>query len=212
VDTSLSVAPWVSGRPERLRLDETSWVDIIRGWVRDPDVVFADLAQDVTWRQGSTWRYDHEKPENRLMAMGKPSTHPALRDASRELRTGYGVDFEGPALCCYEHGSHAMGMHRDREMRWLDDTLVAILSLGLQRPFLLSPKGARRGDMSRAIDLFPASGDLLVLGGRAQADWLHGVPPVISRQGRISAQWRWTAKTGRPETGPGYYAPRHYGR
>ena len=195
-----------------MQLDATCWVDVYRGWVRDADVVYSELERDVVWRQGSTWRYDHRELENRLSAMGRPSTHPALRDASRELRRRYGVEFDRPALCYYQHGGHAMGMHRDREMRWLEETVIGVLSLGLQRPFLLSPKGSRRGDVSRAIDLFPASGDLLVMGGRAQADWLHGVPGVASRRGRISAQWRWTSKRGRPERGPGYYAPRNYGR
>jgi alkylated DNA repair dioxygenase AlkB len=200
----------VSGRPERIQLDATSWVDVIRGWVRDPNEVYADLVRDVPWRQSSTWRYDHAEPENRLSAWGRPTTHQALLDATRALGAGYGVNFDGPALCFYEHGGHAMGMHRDREMRWLEQTVIGVLSLGLQRPFVVCPRGSRPGDLSSAIDLFPASGDLIVMGGRAQADWLHGVPGVVSRRGRISAQWRWTSKTGRPEKGPGYFAPRHY--
>ena len=61
------------------------------------------------------------------------------------------------------------------------------------------------------VDLQPGDGDLFVLGGRAQADWLHGVPPVRGlHTGRISAQWRWTSRTGPPERGPGYRAPRNY--
>jgi alkylated DNA repair dioxygenase AlkB len=208
----VTAADWVHGGPERRQLDDTSWVDVIRGWVRDPDVVFADLVRDVPWQQRSTWRYDHREPENRLSAMGRPTTHPALLAATKALRTGYGVDFDGPALCFYEHGGHAMGMHRDREMRWLAETVIGVLSLGLQRPFLLCPRGSRPGDLSKAIDLSPASGDLLVMGGRAQADWLHAVPPVVSRGGRISAQWRWTSRQGKPEQGAGYFAPRNYGR
>ena len=31
----------------------------------------------------------------------------------------------------------SVAMHRDREMRWLDDTVVAILTFGAQRPFLV---------------------------------------------------------------------------
>jgi hypothetical protein len=61
------------------------------------------------------------------------------------------------------------------------------------------------------VDLAPSSGDLLVLGGRTQADWLHGVPPQPGlREGRISVQWRWTSGDGPPEHGPGYRAPRHF--
>ena len=32
--------------------------------------------------------------------------------------------------------------------------------------------------MTGVIDLAPASGDLLVMGGRCQAAWLHAVPKV----------------------------------
>jgi hypothetical protein len=52
------------------------------------------------------------------------------------------------------------------------------------------------------------------MGGRAQTNWLHAVPKVRTVQplGRISAQWRWTSKTGMPEQQPGYSAPRHFSR
>ena len=102
-------------------------------------------------------------------------------------------------------------MHRDREMRWLDDTVVAILTTGAQRPFLVQRRNTR--DTSTALDLSPASGDLMVFGGRFQADWLHGVPKVRHAvRGRISVQWRYTTKRGRPETTPGYYAPREFSK
>jgi len=75
------------------------------------------------------------------------------------------------------------------------------------------PRTRIRGDQPGVIDLRPADGDLFVIGGRAQADWLHGVPPVPGlHTGRISAQWRWTSRTGPPERGPGYRAPRNYSR
>ena len=52
----------------------------------------------------------------------------------------------------------------------------------------------------------PASGDLIVMGGRCQADWLHAVPKVAGSCGsRISVQWRWTSRRGRPDTDPGFY-------
>ncbi len=103
-----------------------------------------------------------------------------------------------------------MGVHRDTDMRWLDETLIGILTLGARRPFVLRHRTSRDGDP--VVDVSPAGGDLLVMGGRAQADWLHGVPPAPSVVSpRISAQWRWTSRTGRPQTGGGYGAPRRYG-
>ncbi|MDQ1481768.1 MAG: hypothetical protein QOI44_2629, partial [Actinomycetota bacterium] len=66
----------------------------------------------------------------------------------------------------------------------------------------------------KVVDLAPASGDLIVLGGRCQADWLHAVPKVSGARpaGRISAQWRWTSRTGKPEQQAAYSAPRHFTR
>jgi hypothetical protein len=81
----------------------------------------------------------------------------------------------------------------------------------------MRPIGANRyavdDDLADAIDLSPSSGDMLVMGGRSQADWLHAVPKVGGRvRSRISAQWRWTSKHGRRDTNPGFSAPRHFSR
>jgi alkylated DNA repair dioxygenase AlkB len=205
--------PWVAGTPRRHWLDQTSWVDLIPGWLRDADEVYASLLESLQWRQARLWRYDHYVTEPRLTAGTRPNAHPALLDATKALRRHYGVEFDGPALALYRDGRDALGAHRDRELRHTSDTLIAILSLGVRRPWIVTPRGA--GDTGRAapgaVDLLPAAGDLLVLGGRAQADWLHGVPPQPGLQGgRISVQWRWTSGTGPPEHGPGYRAPRNY--
>ena len=68
-------------------------------------------------------------------------------------------------------------------------------------------------DTAGAIDLSPASGDLLVMGGRCQAGWLHAVPKVRGRvRSRVSAQWRWTSRRGERDRNPSYFAPRHFSR
>jgi len=68
-------------------------------------------------------------------------------------------------------------------------------------------------DMTDVLDFSPASGDLLVMGGRCQAAWLHAVPKSRERcRDRIGAQWRWTSRRGRGDPNPSYYAPRHYSR
>jgi alkylated DNA repair dioxygenase AlkB len=101
-------------------------------------------------------------------------------------------------------------------MRWLDDTVIAVLTLGARRPWLLRPRANRYShDEARGAthDLRPGSGDLIVMGGRCQADWEHAVPKVGERTGgRVSLQWRWTSRTGPPERGPSYRAPRTFSR
>ena len=53
------------------------------------------------------------------------------------------------------------------------------------------------------------------MGGRCQADWEHSVPylgPQARSGPRVSIQWRFARKQGRPFQGAGYGAPLHYGR
>jgi alkylated DNA repair dioxygenase AlkB len=214
----LTPAETPSPAPERLWLDRTSWVDLWRGWHADGGATFRELASTLQWRTSKLWRYDHYVTEPRLGASVGRGGHPVLKDALLLLRHTYRVDFEGPGLAYYRDGRDALGAHRDRELRYTSDTLIAILTFGTRRPWQLTPlrqgPGPRariRGEQPGVIDLQPADGDLFVLGGRAQADWLHGVPPVHGlHTGRISVQWRWTSRTGPPERGPGYRAPRNY--
>ncbi|HEU0102060.1 MAG TPA: alpha-ketoglutarate-dependent dioxygenase AlkB [Mycobacteriales bacterium] len=197
---------------ERTALDATSWVDLCRGWLDDPAEVYAALAGWDGWRQGQVWQYDHLRGENRLSGFLRPqdAPHPALIATHKALRRQYGVELTGLGLSWYRDGRDAMGAHRDSDLRHCESTLVAVLTLGATRPWLVRPND--RTSRAAPIDLAPASGDLLVMGGRAQADWLHGVPPVPGlREGRISVQWRWTSRTGRPETGGGSRAARRYG-
>jgi alkylated DNA repair dioxygenase AlkB len=212
VDTTALDAPWVQGSVVRTPLDATSWVDVGRGWLRDPGELYAALAEGLPWRQAGVYRYDHLRPEPRLSTSCRPTLagpHPAVLEAHKWLRRHYGVEFMPVVgLSWYRDGRDAMGAHRDSDLRFCDETVIAVLTLGATRPWTMRPA---RGS-ARPLDLAPAAGDLLVMGGRAQADWLHGVPPAPGvRQGRMSLQWRWTSRQGRPERGGGSRAPRLYG-
>jgi hypothetical protein len=49
------------------------------------------------------------------------------------------------------------------------------------------------------------------MGGATQVGWEHSVPKLTRRvEGRISVQWRWTSRRGRPFQGASFRAPRHY--
>ena len=208
----------VLARTERVWLDERSWVDVVRGWLPDADEVFAAVHDNVRWYQGRIFRYERYVDEPRLSGSANlVDLHPALVEAHRSIRKTYGIDFPKPALVLYRDGRDSVAFHCDRELRWLEDTVIGVLTLGATRPWLLRPR-SRRYDHDApnggaTHDLYPASGDLLVMGGRCQADWHHAVPKVAAPVGpRISLQWRWTSKRGRPESGPNYRAPRTYSR
>src|SRR5256885_2332160 len=92
---------------------------------------------------------------------------------------------------------------------WLDETSWVDVARG----WLAGADGGHGALLHHGAvrDISPASGDLLVMGGRAQADWEHAVPKVRDRVGpRISLQWRWTSRRGRPVQGPSYRAPRNF--
>lgn len=196
---------------ERIELDGGSWIDVARGWMRDADELYAFLEANVRWQQDKVWRYEKYVESPRLGAgfVVKNAPHPILVEAQRAIEKRYRARFDSFGLQYYRNNRDSVAMHRDREMRWLDNTVVAILTTGAQRPFLIQRRDTRETDR----DLSPASGDLMVFGGRFQADWLHGVPKVRHAvRGRISAQWRYTTKTGRRDTNPGFYAPREFSK
>lgn len=209
---------------ERIQLDETSWVDVARGYLghlgADPDEVFKTVRDRTSWRQGEVFRYERKFPDRRLSASSRTNPeipHEAIRTTWRKLQHHYHVQFSGYALAYYRDERDRLAMHRDRDMRWLDSTLIALLVLGARRPFHLSPRSAKyhtdKPHAGLTHDLAPGAGDLVVMGGACQENWLHGIPQVETPiGGRISVQWRWSAKTGRPQIGPGYRAPRYFSR
>ena len=152
----------------------------------------------VDWQHHRRWMYDRMVDEPRLSRWYR--RRDALPDEAlawfrvavgRHYRVGFGA----MGLNYYRDGRDSVAAHADRELRHLDDTLVAILTLGAARPFLLRPQGG-----GRAIDLHPASGDLLVMGGTCQARWEHAVPKVAAGAGpRISASIRWARGAGGAE-------------
>lgn len=203
---------------ERLELADGGWVDLVRGFVRDPDGAFGRLHADTPWQQTEVLRYDRYVPERRLSAGRRPESDVLLRHTDLHLQSRYRVRFEGVAAILYRDGSDFQGLHSDRELRWLDDTLIAIVVLGARRPFVLRPRGSWReassspaaGAAAGDVVLTPGEGDLLVMGGACQRTWLHGVPAAPTAQARISLTWRWTSRRGRPDTAPSYYDGRQF--
>src|SRR5204863_8511966 len=166
-------------------------------WMQGADELYDQLAETVPWQQGRVFKYERYVDEPRMGSWYQrdtPYPHPALTEAHRAIQHQYRVTFDGVGLAYYRDGRDSVAFHRDTDLRYCENTVIAILTLGARRPWLLRPRGNGGG----VVDLAPASGDLIALGGRCQADWLHAVPKISgARQaGRISAHWRWTSRTG----------------
>lgn len=180
------------GGVSRRELAEGAWVDHVRGWVEGADAVFEDLIEHAHWGQRSQKMYDKEVVAPRLLASWKkaelPVAGPVIAEMRDALAERYGVAFEQGGLNLYRHGRDSVAWHGDRILRTHDVGIVAIVTLGHTRRFLLRPKG---GGPSVAYD--PAHGDLLVMGGTAQRTWQHAVPKVAAAGPRISITFRWTS-------------------
>lgn len=205
----------------RVDLGAGSWVDLAKGWLPDAGAVLDEVLSGTPWRMGRIFRYEKWVDEPRLGAGARVvpgRAGEALADARRRLVRQYGVQLSGGGMAYYRDGRDGMAFHRDRDLRYLDDTIVAILTLGGPRPFALRPfrevfaeADRQNGDRGGFI-VEPGPGDLLVMGGRCQADWQHSVPRQykLGVPARVSVQWRWTSRTGRPVVGASYRAPRTY--
>lgn len=179
-------------RIERVALDDRSWVDVGRGFVLGADTLLDRLLERVEWHRGRRWMYERMVDDPRLSRHYAPDEAPpdaAIAGIGRALEAHYGVPFGGVGVNYYRDGRDSVAFHRDRELRRLDDGIVAIVTLGARRPFLVRRQEPPRG---RSRDFSPARGDLLVMGGRCQADWEHGVPKVARAGPRVSLSWRWS--------------------
>src|SRR5262245_66606383 len=90
--------------------------------------------------------YDREVADPRLSCWyeaGDRLPHDALVTIREAIGARYGVGFGSVGLNYYRNGRDSVAYHRDRELRHLDDTLIGIMNLGGQRPFLVRPPAGR---------------------------------------------------------------------
>ena len=175
---------------ERVDLDEEAWVDHAPGWVSGADLLFEELLSSRSWGQRSRQMYDRRLDEPRLTdswrrESGQPLQPPILDEIRGLLSDRYERDFDSLGFNLYRDGRDSVAWHGDRIPKEIADPVVALVSLGEPRRFLLRPKG---GGPSRAFHL--GRGDLLVTGGTTQRTWEHSVPKVARAGPRISLGYR----------------------
>lgn len=184
----------------RTILDDHSWIDASSRWLSGADELLADLAQRLRWTRAQRKMYGRMVDEPRLGAQLKcpASGAPAVVNAmSAALSDQYGQPLNSVWVNYYRDGRDSVAWHSDRIGINPDDSLVAIVSLGGPRRFLLRPKG---GGRSRAFTL--ASGDLFVMGGACQRSWEHSVPKTAAASPRMSVAFRHSRDASRrPSSG-----------
>ena len=135
--------------------------------------------------------YDRVVDEPRLTSWRRFDDEQAVVDShwADDLRASlsarYEVRFDSMGINLYRDGGDSVAWHRDRIPPEIIDPVVALVSLGEPRTFLLRPHG---GGRSRAFRI--GHGDLLVTGGQTQRRFEHSVPKVKASGPRMSIAFR----------------------
>jgi alkylated DNA repair dioxygenase AlkB len=184
----------LGGQVERTVLGQGAWVDLRRAWMAGSAELFDRLLEIVPWKSERRPMYDRVVDVPRMVCFygeGLALPAPALEAARLALDDHYrdemGESLCTVGMCLYRDGRDSVAWHGDTIGRGAtEDTLVAIVSLGARRRFLIRPRG---GGTSLRHDV--GEGDLLVMGGSCQRTFEHAVPKTARPVGpRISVQFR----------------------
>lgn len=199
------------------RLAEGGWLVLFDPWLppAEADALFEVLRTGVAWRQERITLFGSEFLQPRLSAWyGDPgavytysgltlSPEPwspplaALKErvdaACAELALGEPScapipSFNSVLLNYYRSGADSMGFHADAERELGPNPVIASVSLGAPRRFVMKP-AAKRKD-APVIELALGGGSLLVMGGTTQHHYRHGVPKQRGVGPRINLTFR----------------------
>jgi alkylated DNA repair dioxygenase AlkB len=176
-------------RLRRTRLDDHSWVEHLPDWVAGEQALMNRLVRDTAWRTERRRMYDRTVDVPRLVA-SLPADGPGdpLLDRIRDILSAhYATAFARVSMGYYRSGADSVAWHGDYVAREMDTpTLVATVSLGAPRRFLLRPHGGG----TRAIAFSLGRGDLFVMGGLCQRTWQHALPKVAHALPRLAIMFR----------------------
>jgi alkylated DNA repair dioxygenase AlkB len=171
----------------RIELASGAWLEHHPDWLQGHTRVFEALAGQVPWQSHRRQMYDREVDVPRLVARA-PEQGPVselLRGLSQTLSARYQWALESITLAHYRTGRDSVAFHGDKLGRFVDDSVVATVSVGAPRRFLIRPAA---GGPSLAFDL--GWGDLFVMGGTCQRTWHHAIPKRAHADPRISIMFR----------------------
>lgn len=103
---------------------------------------------------------------------------PALTEIRLRLKNLTGIDFNTALANKYRDGQDTVSWHSDDEPELGENPLIASVSLGTTRPFVLKHKFLKNNKITIPL----TDGSLLLMGGTTQSHWQHSLP----RRKRIS--------------------------
>lgn len=153
----------------------------------EPAAIMQRLIEATHWRAEKIVVWGKTYPQPRLTAWhgdegivytysgicleAQPWTE-TLRDIKQRLEAVTGAHFNSVLLNYYRNERDSMGLHSDDEPELGRQPIIASLSLGAERTFVLRHRS--RKDLS-PVRLKLASGSLLLMKGNTQHRWQHGI-------------------------------------
>jgi alkylated DNA repair dioxygenase AlkB len=148
------------------------------------DALFDQLERELEWRRETMKMYDKTVEVPRLLA--RLPREGIVEEMRVAMSAKYGEDFVYTTAALYRDGNDSVAFHGDTTARNMNEALVATVSLGAPRRFVLRPTEGG-GD---SITMPLGRGDLVVMGGTCQRTWRHGIPKVASAGPRIALMFR----------------------
>lgn len=197
----------------RIELRDGAWLDLDPSFLGEHEEVDFDALCDVIPLSQKTitvagrrvleprlsaWIGD---PEARYTYSGTsfdPSPWPPPLAAIRaRVEEATSARFNSVLANLYRDGHDSMGFHADDEPELGPDPIIASVSLGAPRRFLIRHRREKRGEASIALDL--GHGSLLVMGGTTQRFYRHAVPKRQGAAGaRLNLTFRFLFAAGHP--------------
>jgi alkylated DNA repair dioxygenase AlkB len=186
--------PALSG-VRRVELAGGAWIEHHPDWLEGHTQLFEQLASQISWHSQRRQMYEREVDVPRLLARAPESGPIAqlLRRLSGTLSERYQSALGSITLAHYRDGRDSVAFHGDKLGRLVGNSIVATVSVGAPRRFLMKSRdggavAASRASHSLAFDL--GWGDLFVMGGTCQRTWQHAVPKRAHADPRISIMFR----------------------
>jgi alkylated DNA repair dioxygenase AlkB len=172
----------------RIDLGSGAWLEYLPAWIEatEADRLLAALRDELAWEHREIVLFGRRVLQPRLIAWAgslgyrysgqtleprapTPTTAALMARVVEHTR----VPFNHVLVNRYRDGTDSIGLHADDEPELGLDPIVATMSLGATRRFVLKPRSARGGP-GRSLDV--DHGSLLVMGGTCQRHYVHGVP------------------------------------
>lgn len=178
---------------------ELLWLEqlpLARGY----DEILSRLIAETAWRAESITLWGKQHPQPRLTAWHGEARYsysglnleplpftPLLLEVKAAVESASGHSFNSVLLNYYRDGRDSMGMHSDDEPELGPNPVIASVSFGAARTFILRHKRTKQ-----KLKLALTHGSMLLMRGTTQHFWLHGINKSARETGpRVNLTFRY---------------------